>query len=417
LGVAAAQFIANQAGSTNASAGLDQFGESIGGVIKEIEKLLSYSRQIGTFFNNLEIKLQTRMRDSAITSWIPGVSEQAQKEINRLNATNQRNSSNGGGRTGVRGGTGRVIPRTAPGGALAGTMSGIGAIDIGSVLDKLDAKAATVDAKVAAPVKKAVEKISASFKQLRDDVEPLLDRLFPEVRDLLDYKADQNTLEKWAKAGKISADQLRESLIRLRDSYYGTDGPVALTQAPDIIENITDTLPDLADVTNKMAGRIKKSNDEISRSFADSATDVLGSIDNMARSIKGGGLLGILDGIAGLFMTLGSVGTFGSNIASRINAPGRARGGNMTSNRSYLVGERGPEILTMGGRSGYMTANNDFGGGGRASNISIIPSPYFNVVVDGRADGRINRAAPGIATASAQGVQTNMAQAQYRAIP
>jgi hypothetical protein len=31
---------------------------------------------------------------------------------------------------------------------------------------------------------------------------------------------------------------------------------------------------------------------------------------------------------------------------------------------TYLVGERGPELLTMGARSGYVTPNHALGGGG-----------------------------------------------------
>jgi hypothetical protein len=41
----------------------------------------------------------------------------------------------------------------------------------------------------------------------------------------------------------------------------------------------------------------------------------------------------------------------------------RASGGPVSAGRSYLVGERGPEILTMGG-NGYVTPNRDLAGGG-----------------------------------------------------
>jgi len=40
----------------------------------------------------------------------------------------------------------------------------------------------------------------------------------------------------------------------------------------------------------------------------------------------------------------------------------RAMGGSVTGGSSYLVGEKGPEIVTMGG-SGYVTPNNKIGGG------------------------------------------------------
>lgn len=417
LGVATAQFIANQAGTNNASKGLEAFGENVGDVIREIEKLLALSRRIDTFFNNLQIKFQERLRDSSLTSWIPGVSEQAQSDINRLQATNQRNTSNGGGRRGVRGGTGRVPRSPAAGGVLAGTMAGAGAGAL-ATLESLERKAANINATVAAPVTAATTKITAAFEDLSDRVQPLLDRLFPEVTALVEYKAGRNDLKAWLDAGKISVDKFNESLVRLRDSYYGVDGPTAVTQDVGFIDDITDSLPDLADMTNKMAGRIKKSTDDYAESFESSAQRVANSISFMASSIKGGGFLGTLEGIANLFMSLGSVGAFGSKIQTSINNPsGRARGGHMTSNRSYLVGENGPEILTMGGRPGFMTPNNKMNAGGGRTEVSIIPSPFFNVVVDGRADRRVANGAPGIAQAAAQGVQTNIAQNQVRSIP
>jgi hypothetical protein len=40
----------------------------------------------------------------------------------------------------------------------------------------------------------------------------------------------------------------------------------------------------------------------------------------------------------------------------------RAAGGPVTSGATYLVGERGPELLTMGSGSGHITPNHQLGG-------------------------------------------------------
>ena len=172
----------------------------------------------------------------------------------------------------------------------------------------------------------------------------------------------------------------------------------------------------LVDFANDNAANLEVANVRVVKSFSDTARDVLGSISGLAQSIKGGGFLGILEGVAGLFLSLGGAGAFGKGLQTRINAPGRARGGAITSNRTYMVGERGPELFSSN-RSGYVTPNNKLGGGGRASSIQIIPSPYFNVVVDGRAQRQVATAAPGIATATAKGVQTNMQQSNFRSLP
>jgi hypothetical protein len=57
--------------------------------------------------------------------------------------------------------------------------------------------------------------------------------------------------------------------------------------------------------------------------------------------------------------------------------PGQAHGGEVGSGRTYLVGERGPELLTMGAGSGRITPNHRMGGGGG------------NVYLDGQLVGRV----------------------------
>ena len=410
----AAQFIANRASSGKASDGLAEIGRSIDTVIRGFEKLLSYKDRINTFFNNIAIKFQERVRDSALTRYLPGVSENAQGQINTLQADNQRNSSNRGKPRSLR-----RAPTGIAGGLLAGTMAGVGAGALGALdaITNMEKKAATIEAKVAKPIKATVDKIKLALKELGDDALPLLDRLFPEIKALVDYESDKNILVAWAKAGKIETDKLAESLGRLQDSYYGTVDGAFTKDDLGPVDNLLDKIPELVNVSKTASERLKAQNVVIVKSFADTAKDVLGSISGLAQSIKGGGFLGILEGVANLFLSLAGSGALGGKLQTRVNAPGRARGGNVNSNGTYLVGERGPEMLTMGGRGGFITPNNKMNSGGRAQSISIIPSPYFNVVVDGRADGRVAGAAPGIATAAAKGVQTNMQQSNFRSLP
>jgi len=56
---------------------------------------------------------------------------------------------------------------------------------------------------------------------------------------------------------------------------------------------------------------------------------------------------------------------------------GRASGGLVQPNSTYLVGEKGPELLTLGARAGYVTPNHELGGGDG--------SPvYVTVMLDGQ---------------------------------
>jgi TP901 family phage tail tape measure protein len=83
--------------------------------------------------------------------------------------------------------------------------------------------------------------------------------------------------------------------------------------------------------------------------------------------------------------------------------PGFAGGTSFAPGGLSLVGERGPEIVDLP-RGARVTPNNELGG---MRTIQVIPSQYFDVVVD----GRVLRAAPGIASAGAAG---GVAQIQRR---
>jgi hypothetical protein len=57
----------------------------------------------------------------------------------------------------------------------------------------------------------------------------------------------------------------------------------------------------------------------------------------------------------------GSMGSIGDNVRQFIPDGKRALGGPVNANGTYLVGERGPELVTFG-RSGMVTPNSDLGG-------------------------------------------------------
>ena len=66
----------------------------------------------------------------------------------------------------------------------------------------------------------------------------------------------------------------------------------------------------------------------------------------------------------------------------------------MLSGGTYLVGERGPELLTMGGNSGYVTPNKSINSGGDSSTpISM------SVTIDARgADSGVEQRLAGAVT-------------------
>lgn len=98
-----------------------------------------------------------------------------------------------------------------------------------------------------------------------------------------------------------------------------------------------------------------------------------------------------------------------SSWASATIAGARASGGPVHIGQSYLVGERGPEIFTPK-MTGRIIANDDIQGGG--ARVQVIPSPYFDVVVN----GHIQRAAPSIAGLGAAEAATRANRSSSRRI-
>lgn len=106
--------------------------------------------------------------------------------------------------------------------------------------------------------------------------------------------------------------------------------------------------------------------DRMSRSisdFGDLAEDVLRSVLNeiMRVMIIQPMVGGITGGITQMFDNPGTS-PANTNYSQLWNLPGRASGGPVFAGQTYLVGERGPELLHMGS-SGNITPNNRIGGG------------------------------------------------------
>jgi hypothetical protein len=69
------------------------------------------------------------------------------------------------------------------------------------------------------------------------------------------------------------------------------------------------------------------------------------------------------------FRDSGGFDTSKINANAGLGGQGRAVGGPVSANRTYTVGERGPELFTPGA-GGFITPNNRLGGGG-STNITI----------------------------------------------
>src|SRR5690606_11239756 len=235
----------------------------------------------------------------------------------------------------------------------------------------------------------------------------MLDRLFPEVASARGLSEDLARLDREMKAGTISADQYREASRRLFEEFARNNQP---DRMPELLQDVGPLEEGLKNLDSRIEAFGKRANAttvRIAKSFKDMADDTMASLNRLSSSIQSGGFLGILEGIIGLGLQLGSIGAFGKNIQRNLNrVPAYANGTNFHPGGLALVGERGPELVSMP-RGSRVTPNNALGG---VPKVEIVPSAYFDVVVD----GRVMRAAPAIADAGAQAGVSRMAFKQTR---
>jgi phage-related minor tail protein len=116
------------------------------------------------------------------------------------------------------------------------------------------------------------------------------------------------------------------------------------------------------------------------------ASDLLSSqllqvIQNLGKGTGGGGAFGLLKSIGGAL-----VGAFGGGGLQEIDTSAfpqrRATGGPVSAGQTYLVGERGPELLQMKGAAGEIIPNHKIGGGVDASSYTV----HNNVTINGQPD-------------------------------
>ena len=170
-------------------------------------------------------------------------------------------------------------------------------------------------------------------------------------------------------------------------------------------ELVGDAMQDLAQATEDSTGAITDNFEGMARDITDSLSGLVGNIRN-------GGFFDILGGLLGVGSSFGKLGLFGQDVQQALSSGGqifggfRAEGGPVMSGKSYIVGERGPELFTPN-NSGSITPNHALGGG---ANITVTPSPYFDVAVD----ERISNAAPSIAAAGGASAISRIQKLQNR---
>lgn len=279
---------------------------------------------------------------------------------------------------------------------------------IPDMVDGIAAQMARLDGVMVDPARKATAKVGDAMRTLATDTRSLLDELFPLIAEANARAAKYANIAAAEKAGPGAGGVDAATAAAMRGAMRGVGTertPVGVTDIADKIEETSLTY--LENVRPLFAA-----NDQLKRSVADMADGVSQSLATLIGSIKGGGFLDILNGALGLLDTIGGMTKGGLKIAGLDFGGARANGGPVGGGKSYLVGERGPELFKPAS-AGRIVANDDLSGGRQSVTVHVQANDYFDAKVSNVADGRVAAGAPAIAAGTAGAMQRRQ-QRRYR---
>lgn len=279
----------------------------------------------------------------------------------------------------------------------------------------------------------------------REELADLEDRAADDLRDQFDLRRDHLQIdlelaETQEERKKISAEILRlEQEYRRNQLEMVLASKVSSDAEKERAAAILATL-DLLDRREQQAGD-RANRTEVER-YLDSVNLSAEQVNEAIDGIKIDGLDALNDGLVDAITGVKSLGEVFKNIANQIIADllriaiqkaivgplanalfggqggglsidgARAQGGPVLAGGTYLVGENGPELFRPSS-GGSIIPNHELGRAAGGSGVAtIVPSKYFDVVVD----GRIYEASPSIMQGSSQVTQRDLAHRQGRRI-
>lgn len=220
-----------------------------------------------------------------------------------------------------------------------------------------------------------------TFRKLRDEIAPILERLYPEQARANQFAAELEMLDDRMRRLGFSAAQLADARERLSREFL-TGSAIEQVAAPMIeaplanvdIEGLLNTpATRAAQAVVEQWARIGEANKDLQDSFGNTVRNITQSLRGLVDGIRNGDFLDVLTGVVDLLTGLGGAGVFGGKVRASVNGFGGARalGGPVLSGKSYLVGERGPELFTPS-RSGMIVPNDQLGGPVGQSVVQLV---------------------------------------------
>lgn len=276
------------------------------------------------------------------------------------------------------------------------------------MVEGIRAEMAKLDAFMVQPANKAAQAVSDRMKAMAERVRSILAELYPEIEASNAKAAKVADLFGAERAGLITKDNRRDAVRRAQGFDQGP-----LEQAK-LVEEAT---VEIGDALERQTGRAELQTVRIAQTFEQMTQDILGSLRGLADGIKKGDFFSIFEGILGVVTKLGAAGVFGKGFQARMTAvPGNANGTAYHPGGLMMVGERGPEILSVpsGGR---VVPNHELRQAGSKLDVTVTmdeSTGALGAFVRNAAGQVVAQAAPSIAAAGAGQAVNRIRQMQDR---
>lgn len=287
---------------------------------------------------------------------------------------------------------------------------------------------ARLDKAMVNPAEKAAKSVKDAMRDMASEANDLIRQLFPLQSQLFDINQNMEKLEKYQRAGLIDAATAEEGISRLHrqaaEIRQGMRGKVPMSPGldPGKIELAANSIGKLVVAVNKVPKALTKAQEEVIK-FGQFVGDEImtGAFEFLTgraslKDVLKNGLLNIFDAaIHGLLRGLersifgeGGLGGFIGTALGGLFGGARAAGGPVSMGKTYLVGEKGPELFTPS-TNGKIHKNGSFenqSGGGTIINVDARGASDPEAVRKQVRQGIIEAAPSIIAASEARTIRT-----------
>ncbi len=269
-----------------------------------------------------------------------------------------------------------------------------------------------------------IGKAAQEAKAAADELQAIMDRLFPEVAKQRDFEKQLKLIEQ----SKLTEDQRVAAVAALRREYAGLHRDLAaalpgedvtkieLTAGGETIEQMSARIDDrFGDVMENLGRKAGATKVQVVKSMQDMVNDVMSAFDRLANSIRSGSFLDIVQSVIGVGMQLGNSGLFGKSFQTHLQkVPGNANGTNNWGGGLSIVGERGPELVNLP-RGSQVKTNSELNAIMRErTQRSVVEIVDTTDLFRFRVDGQILQASPAIMDGSARVTTSRAVRKQQR---